>query len=180
VWNVATGKEVWHDAGVGKVAFSPDGRTLAVGSFDNQLRLRDAATGKVRVALPFEGRAELIDAVVFSPDGQTLATCHHGGAVYLRDPGTGAVRQRLRGFKEVAWDGAFSPDSKWLAVAGDRAVRVWEAATGAELICLEGHEARVTGVAFGPDGRTVLSCSHDLTALLWDLRPAVIKSGRMR
>jgi RNA polymerase sigma factor (sigma-70 family) len=177
VWDVATGKEVWHDAAVGKVAFSPDGRTLAVGTFDNRLRLRDAATGEVRATLPFEGPAELIDAVVFSPDGRALATCHHGGAVYLRDPQTGAVRQRLRGFTEAAWDGAFSPDGKWLAAAGDRAVRVWEVATGAELLHLEGHEARVTGVAFGPDGRTVLSCSDDLTALLWGLRPA---PGRRR
>jgi WD40 repeat protein len=170
VWEVATGKEVWHDPANGKVAFSPDGRTLVFGGFDKLLRFRDAATGKVRLTLPVERPNEYIDALFFSPDGRTLATCHHGGTVYLRDPQTGAARQRLHGFTTVAWDGSFSPDGKWLAVAGDRAIRVWEVATGAALARFEGHEARALGAVFGSDGRTVLSSSLDLTALLWDLR----------
>jgi RNA polymerase sigma factor (sigma-70 family) len=171
VWEVATGKEVWHDGATGKVAFSPDGRTLVTGDFDKQLRSRDAATGKVRTTLFFERSNEWIDAIFFSPDGRTLATCHHGGTIYLRDPQTGAVRKRLHGFTEVAWDGSFSPDGKWLAIAGDRAICVWEVATGTELLCFRGHEGRAIRAEFGPDGRTVLSSSFDLTALLWDLRP---------
>jgi RNA polymerase sigma factor (sigma-70 family) len=171
VWEVASGKEVWRDPATGPVAFSPDGRTLATGCWHEQLRLRDARTGKPRATLPAEGPSEFIDAILFSPDGLTLATCHHGGTVCLRDPHTGAVRRRLREFKKIAWDGSFSPDGKWLAVAGDRAIRVWEVATGTELRCFKGHEGLAMRAIFGPDGRTVLSCSNDLTALLWDLRP---------
>ncbi len=171
VWEVATSKEVWHNSAIGKVAFSPDGRTLVFGGFDKQLRFHDAPTGKMRITLSFKGSNEFIDAIFFSPDGQTLATCHHGGVIYLRDPQTGAVRKRLHGFTEVAWDGSFSPDGKWLTVAGDQAIRVWEVATGTELACFRGHEGRAMQAEFGPDGRTVLSSSFDLTALLWDLRP---------
>jgi RNA polymerase sigma factor (sigma-70 family) len=171
VWEVATGKEVWREPATGKVAFSPDGHTLVNGGFDKQLRFRDATTGKVRTTLSFERSNEYIDAIFFSPDGQTLATCHHGGAIYLRDPQTGAVRKRLRGFTQVAWDGSFSPDGKWLAVAGDNEIGIWEVATGAELARFRGHEGRAVRAEFGADGRTVLSCSLDLTALLWDLRP---------
>jgi hypothetical protein len=178
VWEVASGKEVWRDASTAKIAFSPDGRTLAIGCWDNQLRFRDARTGKLRARFPLEGPSELIDAIFFSPDGGVLATCHHGGTIYLRNPQTGAVRQRLRGFTEVAWEGSFSPDGKWLAVAGDRAIRLWEVVTGTELLCFQGHEGRVMQAVFGPDGRTVLSCSDDLTALLWDLRPTPDKQRK--
>jgi hypothetical protein len=51
-------------------------------------------------------------------------------------------------------------------------VRIWEVATGAEVLRRKGHEGWVLQVEFGPDGRTVLSSSMDLTALLWDGRPS--------
>ena len=68
VWEVATGKEVWHDAATGKIAFSPDGRILATGGWDKQLRFRDARTGKLRSTVRMERPNELIDAIFFSFD----------------------------------------------------------------------------------------------------------------
>jgi RNA polymerase sigma factor (sigma-70 family) len=176
LWEVATGKEVWRNASIGKASFSSDGRTLATGGWNSPLRLWDAATGKARPRQPASvAPNEFVDAIVFSPDGRALATCHHGGAIYLRDAQSGEVRDKLQhklqGFAEVAWDASFSPDGKWLTASGDNEVRVWEVATGMELVCFKGHEGRVYQAVFGADGRTVLSSSLDLTALLWDLRP---------
>jgi RNA polymerase sigma factor (sigma-70 family) len=168
MWEVATGKEVWHVAQQGRAAFSPDGRTLVTGGFDQILTFRDAATGKERRALDKE---EIIDGLAFSPDGSILATSHHSGHIYLRDPNTGFKLKTLEGHNDVAWMTSFSPSGKWLASSGDHTVRIWEVATGKELLCLKGHEGRAYQALFGADSRTVLSSSLDLTALLWSIHP---------
>ena len=173
MWEAATGKELWHVVRppAAAVAFSPDSKTLVSGGWDHCLTFHDPATGKVRIALT--DKRNVIDDIAFSPDGATLATCHHGGNVYLRDPQTGAVRRTLQAHRGVAWAVSFSPNSKWLASSGDTTVCVWEVATGVELLCRKGHEGRTTLAEFGSDGRTILSSSHDLTALLWGVRPRI-------
>ncbi len=45
------------------------------------------------------------------------------------------------------------------------------------MLKLAGHPARVMSVAFGPDGRTLLTGSDDSTGLVWDLRPKIEIQG---
>ena len=47
-------------------------------------------------------------------------------------------------------------------------MRVWDAASGRELLTLPGHLERINGVAFSPDGRWIISGSLDQTAKVWD------------
>ena len=64
---------------------------------------------------------------------------------------------------------AFSPDGKQSCLGSDdQTVRLWDAATGAPLQTLEGHNCSVTSVAFSPDGKQVVSGSDDQTVRLWD------------
>ena len=110
------------------VAFSPDGKTLALASFEGTVQLWDVATGKLLKTL--KGHSSGVGAVAFSPDGRTLASGSHDQTVRVwnvetrrellqLDPGSidfGQVRTL-----------AFSPDGRQLLAGGSRAA-FWSAA----------------------------------------------------
>jgi hypothetical protein len=65
---------------------------------------------------------------------------------------------------------AVAPDNRLLAIAGlNGPVHVWDVLSGKELHTLKGHTAAVAALAFAPGGKTLVSASHDTTALVWDV-----------
>jgi WD40 repeat protein len=66
---------------------------------------------------------------------------------------------------------AYSPDGRRIVSASwDKTVRVWDARSGAELACLQGHTDEVYSVAYSPDGRRIVSGSNDDSVRVWDAR----------
>jgi len=58
-----------HSGWIWSIAFSPDGQTIASGSFDSSVKLWDATTGQCLNTLQGTGG---VWSVAFSPDGQML------------------------------------------------------------------------------------------------------------
>lgn len=147
------------------LAWSPDGRSIASGSYDRTVRIWDAASGECLRTL--NGHTQGVDAVAWSPDGSLFASASLDMTVRLWDAATWEPRRVLQGQAGIA-DVAWSPDGKSLASAAvDSTVSVWEAATGRLERTLVGHTAPATSVAWSPDGRWIGSTSRDATIRLW-------------
>ncbi len=157
-----------HRDWVHAVAFSPDGQTLASGSYDRTIRLWNVTTGASRRVLRGHGRS--INSVAYSPDGRWLASGDDDASVRLWDAGRGKLRHKLRGPDYAIYSVAFSPSSDRLAAAGkDRTVFVWDVERGDLLYTLEGHKNDILAIAFAPGGRILASAGADKGIKLWDL-----------
>jgi RNA polymerase sigma factor (sigma-70 family) len=191
VIEVADGKLLWTGVGSLGEVFSPDGATLLVALDGPHLAVLDTATGKqrskVKLDVDIPDNLGVAHTFAFSPDGRRLAVALTGGTLLLCDGRTLQETKRLATGGDAAEDDlkvffggkrvtqfhalAFSPDGKWLAAGTDTAVYVWEAATGEEVLHLAGHEAKVSSVAFSPDGEKVFSYGADGQGYLWGLTP---------
>ncbi|MFH1269358.1 MAG: DUF1583 domain-containing protein, partial [Planctomycetota bacterium] len=149
---------------LGKLAFSPDGKTLATAITHRNVfpetganvMLWEVATGNK--ALRCEGELIHIHCVGFSPDGKLVAA---GGVAVNRRAG-------------------LSPDAKPLA-EGDQGIvllgRVvcWDVATGEKALVLEGPGGSVVALAFSPDGATMATGGTDQMVRLWDVASGDVK-----
>jgi WD40 repeat protein len=172
LWDVESGRVVadfaGQTAGVGAVAFHPDGQLVAFAGIDKMVNVWEIATGKL--AFSFSGHTERVLSLAFSPDGRLLASSSSDHTVKLWDMTTGTENLTFTEHKDEVMGLAFTPDGKWLASGGwDNSVKVWEVATGKVAHTLEGHSHFVVSVAFSPEGKRLATGSFDKTIKLWDV-----------
>jgi WD40 repeat protein len=150
---------------VAAVAFSPDGKLLASGTY-GRATIWDLSTGK-----PVKMLTNVLGAVndlKFSPDGKILAVA--GGQPSIRgdlrlfDTTEWKLMHALGGHLDTVSGIAFTPDSTKIASASfDKTVRVWEVKSGKLIHTYSGHSDSVYAVAFSPDGAWFATASKDRT-----------------
>jgi GAF domain-containing protein len=155
------------------LAFSADGKLLAIGSGDPDVKIvtlleTDAGRQVGRIETASGGNYSL----AFSPDGMTLAVACRGKPIQLFEVASGGFRASVEGDGDAGTCVAFSPDGRWIAAGGgpDRpTVRVWSLPSGKLVKKFVGHKGWLKQVIFSPDSKRVLSASEDTNALLWDV-----------
>ena len=172
--NIITGKPqktftVRMTDNVFSVAFSSDGKIVAIGNSDGNIYLSDLNTGKLMRKLT--GHSEDVQRVVFSPDGKTLASSSYlDETVRIWDVHTGEQKRTLTEHTGDIEGLAFSPDGKILASSGsgDGTIRFWDVRTGDEKHAVTGHADYVYSVAFNPDEKFFASGYADGSIRFWD------------
>jgi WD40 repeat protein len=185
VWDAETGKLVrTFEKAPGQVysmALTPDEKSVAVAGClfsltegkitPGEVWLYDVMTGRPARKLKPEGHA--LFSVAVSRDGKHLAAggsrlkegqpVASNGEVLVWDLNEDRPPRVLGGHEHFVLGLAFSPDGTKLASGSiDRTVRLWDKATGKELLCYKGHRVPgVRAVAFSPDGKLVASAGGD-------------------
>jgi WD40 repeat protein len=152
-------------APVAAVAFSPDGRLLASGSY-GQVAIWDLTSARaVKLLTNVLGS---VNDLRFSPDGKLLAVAggqpSAKGDLRLYQVGDWKLQAVLRGHEDVVFSVAFRHDGRKLASASfDKTVRVWDVGTGLLDRVHSSHSDFVYAVAWSPHGKRLASASKDRT-----------------
>jgi len=164
---------IGHQSGVSSVALSPDGKRVVTGGGDyGTIKVWDIITGKELITLSGV-HDKYISGVAFSPDGKQIVSSDGSGGIKVwnvSDVNEAIIS--MRHGNDWIRSVSFSPDGKQLVSAcyGDKEIKVWDAATGAEIISFSGseHTNGVSCAAFSPNGKHIASGDWGATIIIWD------------
>ena len=197
LWDVASGIHKTSLRGLGfiyHIEFSPDGNTLATYKYQSRneagihlwnINETDLQNSAVRCII--KGHKLDVNSIAYSPDGQSIASGHKHKNIRLWDTSTGKIKTVFKGHPIPLWlqSIAFSPDGKTLASLStmhlDRpTIYLWDVGTGQYMTTLGTHGKSLgksnayhpSGIAFSPNGKTLVSGSLDGMIRFWNVHAA--------
>jgi WD40 repeat protein len=162
-WDAGSGKELWEfNNADGKqmifaVAFSPDSKSIALGTRDGKVKLLDPKTGKEATVLD-DGKDEVC-AVMWSDDGKRLAAIQRGARnaarVVVWDVATAKVAGIIGPLDRTPSHPALAPDGKhFAALHDDGQLAVWTVPGKKPVAALNVWGRR--GLVWSADGKSLL------------------------
>ncbi|KAG0003313.1 hypothetical protein BGZ79_001156 [Entomortierella chlamydospora] len=148
-------------------AYSPDGKTFAVGTMDGDLSLYETLSWD-RV-WSSRAHSRMVMRLAFSVTSDQIATGGDDETAKLWDVKSGTCTHTLchKGCVNFV---AFSPNGSQVASGSDdNTTRLWDLDTGECTHALQGHSAAVVSVAYSPKGDQIASASLDKTVRLWNV-----------
>jgi WD40 repeat protein len=157
---------------VAALAFSPDGKKLAAGGYQEVL-VWDLAKATLWKRIGAGQLSGSVQSLVFGKDGRLLAvaegTPRCSGAVRIFEVESGQATAGFQEPKDVVCCLALSPDGKLLAAgAADALTYLWSIDEKKLVATLGEHGERVLGVAFSADGKFLATGGADRTARVWE------------
>ncbi len=174
IWDhkVPSNLHLCHGSAVRSLAHSPDGRLLASLCWQGRVRFWQADSLQDHGIVPLSGVVGTALAFLDTID-QTIALACQDGKVRFID------RRGREPFNLVPNRSLLSlavHGDRWLAAGStDGAILLWDLPSRSLCPPLEGHTGPVYGLAFTPDGKTLVSGGADGTVRLWD-----VEMGRPR
>ncbi|HEX2915392.1 MAG TPA: WD40 repeat domain-containing protein [Chloroflexia bacterium] len=176
LWDVASGQLQTTLESQGRfgyqMSFRPDGQTLLTGGDSITNWKLDSG----QIDFNIEKNYSQVEALALSPDKARVATATNGGEVKLWNSADGKLQTVLKANQNTELKSVgFSPDGKLVAAAGgnehynENHVKVWEVASGKEVVTISGHSGPVEALAFSPDGKSLFSASSDRTVRQWEI-----------
>ncbi|MEM8671324.1 MAG: protein kinase [Planctomycetota bacterium] len=164
--------ERFETEGIRAIAWSPDGKCLAVGGTDRRVHILNPLTRMCTTSL--QEHDSVIDSIQFSPDGLFLAARDFRQKLVVWDIKTWEVRQRFehKGFGAVGQHGiAWHPEESQIACGTtDGRVHLYDILKRKLIRSVHGHSTRVRSLSWSSDGLRIASGSEDGHVKVWDPR----------
>jgi WD40 repeat protein len=184
VWDLTTGEEIRrfepNSGFVRSVAFSPDGRRVAAGTWnqENGGRIHLWNVNTAEVLNTFYGHTDIITGLAFSADGKQLFSTSWDRTLRVWDVATALEVQRFQGHQDRVLALAVSPNGEYVLTgsgnagnnvpdpqldrAADPVVWLWDLKSRAQIRALEGHDDWVWSAALSPDDKIAATGSGPL------------------
>jgi WD40 repeat protein len=161
-----------HSDLIRAVAFSPDGKRLAVAGGPSgrygEIKIWDVTAPAPKLVSTIQGHRDSILAIAFSPDGGTIASGSYDTLIKLWNVADGKVIATLKEHSDAVYAVAFMPGgTELLSAAGDRTVKIWSVSTGKRLFTVNDALDAVYTAAVHPSGRWFAAGGADRMIRTW-------------